>query len=700
MATITTGSNSPEPRLYISTYYTILGESIFFKFETPNLLNQKILKITLDTGEENLSDLEKARLTLDLDPTTPILDNVTYTYKQVGKYFPSYTVTYQSTTNPQRITEKTFFLEQPITVLRSWPRFRQQDIRILGENILQLPFTFEQIQINPNEFGTSGVYNISLTRLHQCIEYLKSNTSILNSKTPSFYYGWLGVNALNRSNGLRWHTLNYLSEFYKEVTSASGFSNIKDIAETKAFIIVLDHNNRLNIYKNSNIPARIPFNNQDELLSTLTDIVSFDISDDGKILFVLDAIQNKVYRIDIDFDATNSLYQTYNPILSLTYNVGSYGDETDPFTFNNPIQILFVNNLLYVLDYNNQCIKSYTDKLDWNFTYKVGVFENDQPIAFAVQKDTRFLYVMSKTRIYVLPHRSNRITSTFNISNLQSLNPKKIFFDEAGEFFYIVTDNYIFKYTALGLYMDVLELPTGQSGDLLNFVTGKRGYGRNILIATRTAIIKCQEVTEILVTGQGLDIDYWTLDQILINPNELSQDLVINRALSRLCYNLVNFRNSLESKLLLASESTPAGVIEYFRLYPIKANLRPKLGSDVELNKVAVGVNELHAPSVVNRELKKIYDACLVIKKFLDIENITTESEIGRSIDKCPSVFCWSWKAMSTYDVKKPLIRTCNINPISFRELQRRFTNTNYVETKTWEEASSVCCSNVGIPKL
>lgn len=697
MATLTTGSDTPEPRLYISTYYTILGQSIFFKFETPTLLNQKITKIVLDTGEENLSETELSRLVLDLDPVTPILDNVTYTYKNIGKYFPSYSVTYQA--NDGQITTKTYFLEQPITVLKDWPVFKQQDIRILGENILELPFSFDNIQINPNEFGTSNVYNISLNRLHRCLEYLKSNTSILNSKTPSLYYGWLGVNNLNRANRLRWHTLDYLSEYYKEVTSVAGFSDIRDVAETNALFFVLNGND-LQIFKNSNIPLRIRFNNQDELLSTLTNIISFDISSDGKLLFVLDSVQNKVYRIDIDFDATNSLYQTYNPILSLTHSIGSYGDELDPFTFNNPIQILYVNGFVYVLDFNNKCVKTYTDKLEWIFTYRPSVFENDQPISFAVQKDSRFVYIMSKTKVYVFSHRSNRITSTFDISNLENLNPKKIFFDEVGEFFYIITDNNVFKYTALGLFMDVLELPVGGGGSNLTFLTGKFGYGRNILITTKTAIIKCQEITEILVTGQGLDVDYWTIDQILISPDELSQDLVINRALSRLCYNIVNFRNSLESKLLISSESTPAGIIEYFRLYPIKSDLRPKLGDDVENNNVAVGVNELHTPSVINRELKKLYNALLVLKTFLDIENTTTENEIGRSIDKCPNAFCWSWKAMSTYNISKPIIRTCNINPISFRELQRKFTNTDYVETKTWEEATSTCCSNVAVPKF
>lgn len=697
MATLITSSESPEPRLYISSYYAILGQSIFFKFETPKLFRQNIVKIVLDTGEENLSENEKVRLTLDLDPTTPLLDNLTYTYKSTGKYFINYTVTYQSTIN-NSITTQTFFIENPITVLKSWPKFRQQDIRILGENILQLPYTFEQIQINPNEFGTSGVYNTSLRRLHECLEYLKSNTSILNSKTPSLYYGWFGLNSLVTSNGYRWHTPDYLSEYYNNVTAASnGFTGIKDVAETNSLIFVLNNKN-LFIYVNSEIPSRLFFRNQDELLETLTDITSFDVTTDGRRMFILDGIQNKIYRIDIDFDANNSIYQSYNPILSLTHNIGSYGDESDPFTFNNPTKILCLNGLVYVLDFNNKCIKVYTEKLEWVYTYNPPQFQTDQPISLAVQKDTNFVYVLSKTKVYVLPNRVNRVNSIFDIANLSNLDPRNIFFDEAGEFFYIVTKENVFKYTALGLYMDILDLPKGFNDENLEFVTGKSGVNRNILLTTKRAVIKCQEVTEILTTGQGLDVDYWSLDQILINPEELSQDFVINRAMSRLCYNIVNFRNSLESKLTLSSESTIAGIIEYFRLYPLKAELRPKLGNDVESNNVAVGVNELHVPSVVNRELKKIYDALLVIKTFLDIEPVQTESEIGRSLSRCPNLFCWSWRAMSTYNVKKPIIRTCNINPITFRELQGRFSNTDYVQTKTWVEASSECCYNVTTP--
>ncbi len=477
----------------------------------------------------------------------------------------------------------------------------------------------------------------------------------------------------------------------------NGFLNIKDIAETESLIFVLDDKG-FRIFKNSNKIQRINFDNQDEISNTLTEIISFDISDDGKKIFLLDSIQNKVYRIDMDFDSTNSLYESYNPILSFTLNIGSYGDETDPFTFNNPIQLIYNNKMIYVLDYNNQCVKVYSENLEWVYTCNPGIFKTDIPISITVHPVTRFLYVLTEKNVYVFSHKSKTPKSTFNIQNIQNLIPKKIFFDEAGEFFYIITENStteefgaVFKYTALGLYMDFLEIPNAK------YVAGKKGKNRNILLAHNNAVIKCQEITDILKTGDGLDLNYWSLNQILIKKDEMVQDIVLNRSLSRICQNIINFRNSLESKLELTKEFTPAGEISYFRAYPIKSNTRPNLGQEIENNQIAVGVNELHTPSVINKELQKIYDALLKLKTFLDIEVISTESDIGRNLEKCKSPFCWSWKAMSTYNIKKPIIRICNTNPISFKELESKFP-TNYVQTKTWEEATSICCSNVKTP--
>jgi hypothetical protein len=705
MAIITTGNNTSEPRLFISTYYALINQKIFFKFEVPTSLNtsNNIKTIKINTGESNLSTGVLNSLILDLDPNTPQLDNVTYAFTQIGSYYINYEITYVNG------TKKTYYLETPIKILNEWPTFSQEDIRILGENILELPYTFDQIKIGPNEFGVHSVYNDSIQKLHNCLEYLKSNTRVLNSKTPSLYYGWVGVNSSLIADGLCWHTVDYRKDFYLNPSGSSlnkGFSELIDMAETNELLFTLDKNS-IRIFKKSNKLFEINFKNKIDILNTFTKIISFDITDDGKILFVLDSIQNKLYRIDIDYDFTNSIYELYEPMFSLTYNIGSYGDEIDPFTFNNPIQVLYKNDNVYVLDYNNKCIKNYNKNLDWVFTYKNDIFDTDTPISIAVQTDSSFLYVLTKSTIYIFNYKSNIILSKIDISNLITLNPVKIFFDNSGEFFYIITNNEtsssVFKYTALGLYMDNLDIP------LSLYVSGKSGINKDILLNNKNSLIKCQEVTDILETGEGLQKKYWGLDQIVIKSEEFNQDLVINRVFSRLVNNIINFKNSLESKLDLTTESTPAGLITYFRLTPILSDQRPYLGNDIENNNVFVGVNELHTPSVINREFKKIYDSLILLKNFLNIDVVSISSETGREIDKCLSPFCWSWKAMSTYKLTKPMIRACNINPISFKELRSEFP-TDYptvinsenqkTVSKSWINAKSTCCEAITTPLL
>lgn len=700
MATITTGNNTAEPRFFISTYYALVNNPIFFKFDVPNSLNpsNNVKTIKISTGETNVNDI-----VLDLDPNTPLPDNVTYIFKNVGDYYINYTVTYVSGTS------KTFYLENPIKIFNEWPKFSQEDIRILGENVLELPYKFDDIKINPNEFGVHSVYNNSIKKIYDNLEYLKANTRILNSKTPSLYYGWVGVNSSMVADGLSWHTPNYKKDFYTKPSAVSlnnGFLNLNDVCETKNLLFTLDEKG-IKIFKKSNTLVPINFSNKDDFFNTFTKVVSIDISNDGKLLFILDSFQNKLYRIDIDYDFNNSIYEKYEPMFSITYNIGSYGDDLDPFTFNNPIQILYVNDVVYVLDYNNKCIKSYSKNLDWIFTYKNDVFDIDTPICMAVNPESNFLYVLTKFTVYVFDFKSNTILSKIDITNISNLNPIKIFFDNSGEFFYVVTNDStinittptsnIFKYTSLGLYMDNLDIP-------IDFYTGgKKGIDRDILFLTKNYILKCQEITDILETGKGIEKKYWSLNQILIKPDELNQDIVINRVLSRLTNNIMNFKNSLESKLDLTSESTSAGIITYFRLTPIKVDQRPYLGFDIENNNIYVGVNELHTPSVINRELEKLYNSLILLKQFLDINVVSISSETGREIDKCLSPFCWSWKAMSTYNITKPMIRACNINPISFKELRRDFP-TDYptiinsqnqkVISKTWFDAKSSCCQN------
>ena len=44
---LATGNNTAEPRLFISNYYTLVNNSIFFKFELPSSLDMNLLEILI-----------------------------------------------------------------------------------------------------------------------------------------------------------------------------------------------------------------------------------------------------------------------------------------------------------------------------------------------------------------------------------------------------------------------------------------------------------------------------------------------------------------------------------------------------------------------------------------------------------------------------------------------------------------------------
>jgi hypothetical protein len=91
---------------------------------------------------------------------------------------------------------------------------------------------------------------------------------------------------------------------------------------------------------------------------------------------------------------------------------------------------------------------------------------------------------------------------------------------------------------------------------------------------------------------------------------------------------------------------------------------------------------------ISNKELKKLYDGLLELADFLSIKNYEVPN------DNCFDNFCWSWDSTSCYQLKLPVLKTCDINPISFTELKVSSLGSNmaYAPASTWEKATSKCC--------
>jgi hypothetical protein len=685
-------STSVKPKIFVSSYYTTTSQPIYIQFETPeNSFNYKITSYDVFFGD-GLS----AKVLED--------EKLFKTYDKLGAFNLSYTAYYSA----GGIEE--FKLETPIFVYPYWSRYDQSKIRLLNEIELQFngeddAYTLDQIDIQPNEWGDSDIFNTAISRLNSNFEYLLYNAQTINTDTPTLFYGWLGTSSLEKADGIKWHTVSYnkteLNSF-ENITDLtfdteeiqqkfSSFKNIKDSKEIKDRIYVLD-NNIFRAFSSSKIPIEINFENKIEIDNLLINPVSIESDETGENVYISDVFQNKVFKLNID-------YTSYPAQINLQLVVGNLGERSDTNKFNSPSEIVYQNENLFVLDYNNRCIKQYTKDLNWVFTYYIDEFETEQPINIAIHPDTLLIYVLTENyKIYILDYFKNQIFETIDLSLIKNNNTiNKIFFDYYGDFIYILDSKNIFKYTSSGLFINKLKI---SNEDYVSYVSGKSSDYQSIIINTKSAIFKMQDILNIFKIGDGLSYNLWSLDQLKVNRDEFPDDITYNRSLNRMAQNIKSFRNVLDSRFVIVTEQTNFGTVQYFSLYPVSYQNRPVFSNYIEEEKLGVGVNEFHIPQVINRELKKIYDALLQILDFLNIKDVRLLNNLVNDTDSgCEGIFCWSWKAMSCYNLSLPIIRVCNINPITYEELEDAFPNDYiYAPQNKYGQAISNCCDDEELP--
>jgi len=671
-------STSVKPEIYLSSYYALTGDSIRIEFETPELAkeieNVEIVSYNIYFGD-------------GLSAQHLINDVVYHSYDSKGVYILSYDVNYNN-----GLTRSFTLQQHPITVFNRWPTYNQSEIRLLSEAQLTLPWTLDQIYIQPNEFGEADIFNTSISRLNDNLTYLKNNIQTINTDAPTLYYGWLGCNTKDLARGIQWHTLDFHNLHYNNTNYATSngfsyFSNIRDFVETDNEILVLDGKN-LRAFSAAKIPTEIIFDNNLQIKQLLVNPVSIDYDGDNNNLYLVDNYKNKVYKFNLSFD--------YISEINIQLAVGGFGTINDSNKFNAPSEVLYSNDNVFVLDYGNRCVKQYTQDLNWIYTYYTEEFATNIPSNIAIHPTTTLPYVATNNyKIYVFDHMGS-VVSNFTLYEARTEGHKivKILFDQGGDFFYVVTTKNIFKYSIVGTFISIVNIPYGSlnnsNGAILNYTSGKYFSHRSLSFSTNNSIIRCQDIVTLFKVGEGLPYEYWTEDQLLVGRDEFAQDIVYNRTFTRLVQNIKSFRNTMDSRFIIATEQTPYGTVRYFAKSPIAVASRPIFSSDIENETIKVGVNEFNVPQVINRELKKIYEALQYLTGYLSITDVRLLSGINTG---CTDPFCWSWKSMSCYNLSLPVVRICNINPITYAELESSYPSTYvYAPSNTWGSATSHCC--------
>jgi len=668
-------SNSIRQQYYLSTYYTLTGDQISIEFKNP--INQNLNNdFKLNSYIVRFGDNEEISINPD--------DIAKHSYAVKGSYYISYTAIYSNGDTYD------YTIPDPIIVKEKWDQYDQNGIRLNDEITLTLPYSLEQIYIQPNEWGVDDIFNTAIIRLQECLEYLISKTQTMNTYSPTIYFGWLGNNAGTPASKLKWITQSYNYNYVDtpEMAMSTGFSyfeNLTDCVERNDILYVLD-NARLRIFKNKAKPEEIIFSNAAEMSAFLINPISLDVNDEGNIIYIADQIANNIYKLELNVSQTNLNRSNINIQL---FN-GGFGGLRDNDNFNTPSQICYNNYNVYVLDYNNYGIKQYNKDLNWLHTYYTDEFETDRPISISVL-DNGLLYVLTeKYNIYIFDNLSSNLFEKFSVpESNDGYNLNKITIDKNNNFLLVLTDKNIYKYTLAGSYVTTF-VPL--KSDIVKYNNIKNNKNNTLLISTQKCIIKYQDILEIYRLGEGMPYKYWDYDQLKVQKNEFVSDIIYNRSLIRITQNIKSFRDTLNSKFIIVNENVNFNIITYFSYLPIDINDLKyakylKFKDDVETDKVLVGVNELHIPSVINLRLKILYESLIQLSEFLNIENYTiTNSD-------CVESFCWSWNAMTCYNLTLPVIKTCNINPISYDELRLNEQNIlKYTNDKKWGDAISKCC--------
>jgi hypothetical protein len=269
----------------------------------------------------------------------------------------------------------------------------------------------------------------------------------MNNSSPTVIFGWIGSNPFELASGIKWYTKDFGREYYLDpsiaVSSGSSyFSNIKDVIENNNRIFVLDDTSIIALSGN-NLTTNIEIENVGLLSSIFINPISIEMNATGDILFVTDPPKNKIYRFDLEYD-DNKI------ILNSTLNVGSLGNINDTNKFNSPSELCFENDNLYVLDYNNNCVKQFNDSLNWIYTYYTEEFINDIPDSFSVHPEFNLVYILTSSRyMYIFDQLGSNYISKFSLKEV-SEPILKFIFDEAGEFIYVITNKLIYKYSSSG----------------------------------------------------------------------------------------------------------------------------------------------------------------------------------------------------------------------------------------------------------
>lgn len=573
-----------KPYIYTSNYYVITSTTPRIYFENIIPYNSNMVNAWVDRDNTVTSVGYLTNFTAD----------GTYTICASSLYL---------TVNEQHVN--TSCSNNIITVLKEFDTYDSDINRIIGLTQLELPKKRNEILIGTNEWLIADNFNACINNIETNLTYLR-DMSKLYDQPPSMYYGWLGtLNEFGNRQRFNWRVnLPYLSYNYNRPDEAidGAFSNLRDIAVS----YITGRGDNMHVVSNSTAVYLMSSNYLCSVVSMISskgvndpfiDITAVGIdsnfSNDHRI-YILDSSKHRVMVFRYNFILDN---------WTLLYSWGGLGGLQAKNKFYNPKDMLIDDNdIIWIVDTDNLCIKQYSRSGDWIRTITDNnITQDTKPISMAISDSGEIHLLSSNGTIHVFDsnyqYKENYTLNQFTGSVFKSIT-RCI----DGGFFYILSTDKVFKITQDGKLAGIFA----NEFDINTFTNLYQDSNRNIYITYKNGILKYIDKLQIVNLREDVDSSMWPLSTLQINKDEYQQDWVFNKSFARLWDNLELFRRSIIGKFDYNIISVD-GIDTY---KPIVRSFRPEEYAELPWTKddLYIGVNEKRTADVINRSFNKVYD--------------------------------------------------------------------------------------------
>ena len=506
--------------------------------------------------------------------------------------------------------------------------------RVINDDI-SLPYSYDELKIKPNEIVNTTTFNRVIANINKNFLYLVSYGKIPSNKIPVNYTSFIGESG----SGYGFYERN---DFASSTPSTGTIKEAVDMSFAKTTQggsagIVCNSTNILLLSAATN-DAAVSFPTNEISDSSLIDsnginfenIRAVDTDTEGHA-YVLD--NNTIYKYNIKgITSDDTALQSITPAgRNLTNTVGGSGAINDNIKFKSALTFSVYGSDLYVLDQSTDYLNAFVKVFDTNFNFKNIVnlsadLRNYPAVDILPVKSGLMILTLSG---HILEYDNDikllNIHEPNDIVDLQTENYKRLESSiENDNIFYVMTDKSVFKKfkskpgRTIGRFLtNTTKLPiTSQTFSCMSIKPSQDGDDELFLADNNKGIIyRCLENEDYQdVFYDTFQTQIFQLSALKINGDEYVNNLVYNKAISKILYNHFILRENARAKFQGTFEVTGNLLFDGIK-YPTTSE-----SSILEYeasNNNYVGINEIHLSETLNRPVKEIYDLQTLLLGFI-----------------------------------------------------------------------------------